>query len=87
MKALKQVEKERQKLQELQSQYEKSLEKRNQELLQIMNQMDLGTVNGYTLMGALLDIKQKAQNQDPLCETWNKVGKAYARRHKKRRSL
>ena len=86
MKALKQVEKERQKLQGLQSQYEKSLEKRNQELLQIMNQMDLGTVNGYTLMGALLDIKQKAQNKDPICEIWNKAGKTYAR-HKKRRSL
>lgn len=84
MKAFNQLEKDREKLANLEAKYQLSLEKRNQEILSIMNEMNLGNIDGYTLIGAFLDLKSKVQKKDTICAQWAKEGKNYTRRLKRR---
>ena len=83
-KAILKTEKTRAKLQELEAQYKESLERRTKDLIDIMNALDLSSVNGYALIGGLLDIKEKAKNQNAICEDWRKAGQNYLKRTKRR---
>ena len=70
------------KISDLQTQYQRLLNQRQQEIAALLSAIDLAHLDDKTLMGGLLFLKGKITTQDSMVEVWRDAGEKFLRRSK-----
>lgn len=69
----------------LQTQYQKLLTHRQQDIASRIATLDLADMDDQLLMGGLIFLKEKITTQDPIMENWRNAGERFLRKTKPKR--
>ena len=71
------------KISDLQTQYQRLLPQRQQDIATLITYLDLASMEDASLVGGLMFVKNKVTTQDPIVEGWQSAGEKFLRRKQK----
>ena len=70
------------KISDLQTQYQRLLPQRQQDIATLITFLDLASMEDAALVGGLMFVKSKVTTQDPIVEGWRNAGERFLRQTK-----